>query len=42
MNFWCQRPSGALQRSGFARIIGPLLVLAILAVLSACGSTALA
>ena len=38
MHFWCQRPSGALHRSGFARLLGPLLVVVVLAALAACGS----
>src|SRR5215831_18636821 len=38
MHFWCQRPSGAFQRSGFARLLGPLLVVGVLAALAACGS----
>ena len=40
MNFWCQRLFGAVQRSGLARSIGPLLLVVVLAALSACGSTA--
>src|SRR5262249_411575 len=40
MNFWCQRPSVAFQRSGFTRSLCPLLVVVALAALAACGSPA--